>query len=92
MKGKKGDGSVFQRGAVWWVKYYRNGVLFYTSAKAPAYSMVAAASLINMNTTVGNAVISTGAVAFSVERRSLFQGDGLIVDGVRARRVSFEVV
>jgi hypothetical protein len=25
MKRKKGDGSVFQRGAVWWVKYYRNG-------------------------------------------------------------------
>jgi integrase len=25
MKSKKGDGSVFQRGAVWWIKYYRNG-------------------------------------------------------------------
>ncbi len=25
MKGKKGNGSIFQRGAVWWVKYYRNG-------------------------------------------------------------------
>ena len=25
MKSKKGNGSVFQRGAVWWVKYYRNG-------------------------------------------------------------------
>lgn len=25
MKRKKGDGSVFQRGAVWWIKYYRNG-------------------------------------------------------------------
>ena len=25
MRRKKGDGSVFQRGAVWWVKYYRNG-------------------------------------------------------------------
>ena len=25
MKGKKGNGSVFQRGAVWWVKYHRNG-------------------------------------------------------------------
>jgi hypothetical protein len=25
MKRKKGDGSVFQRGAIWWVKYYRNG-------------------------------------------------------------------
>jgi integrase len=25
MKRKKGDGSVFRRGAVWWIKYYRNG-------------------------------------------------------------------
>jgi hypothetical protein len=25
MKGKKGNGSVFQRGAVGWVKYHRNG-------------------------------------------------------------------
>lgn len=25
MKRKKGDGAVFQRGAVWWIKYYRNG-------------------------------------------------------------------
>ena len=25
MKRKKGDGSVFQRGAVWWIKYYGNG-------------------------------------------------------------------
>jgi integrase len=25
MKRKKGDGSIFQRGAVWWIKYYRNG-------------------------------------------------------------------
>jgi hypothetical protein len=25
MKRKKGDGSVFQRGSVWWIKYYRNG-------------------------------------------------------------------
>jgi len=25
MKSKKGNGSVFQRGAVWWVKYYHNG-------------------------------------------------------------------
>jgi hypothetical protein len=73
------------------VKYYRNGTLFYTSAKAPAYPLAAAASLINMGTTVGNAVMSTAAVAFSVERRSLFNGDGVIVDGVPARRVSFEV-
>ena len=25
MKGKKGNGSIFQRGAVYWIKYYRNG-------------------------------------------------------------------
>ena len=25
MKRKKGDGSIFLRGAVWWIKYYRNG-------------------------------------------------------------------
>jgi hypothetical protein len=25
MKNKKGDGSVFQRGAIYWIKYYRNG-------------------------------------------------------------------
>jgi integrase len=25
MKGKKGNGSVFHRGAIWWIKYYRNG-------------------------------------------------------------------
>ncbi len=73
------------------VKYYRNGVSFYASAKTPAYSLVAAASLINMNTTVGNAVMSTGTVAFSVQRRSLFNVDWSIVDGVPARRVSREV-
>ena len=25
MKRRKGDGSIFQRGAVYWIKYYRNG-------------------------------------------------------------------
>jgi len=32
MKGKKGNGSVFQRGAVWWVKYYRNGKAYRESS------------------------------------------------------------
>ena len=73
------------------VKYYRNGVLFYTSVKAPAYSLFAAASLINMNTTVGSAVMSTGSVAFWNERRFLFEGDGLFVYGVHAQQVLREV-
>jgi integrase len=34
MKGKKGNGSVFQRGAVWWVKYYRNGKPYRESSKS----------------------------------------------------------
>jgi hypothetical protein len=32
MKGKKGNGSVFQRGAVWWIKYYRNGKAYRESS------------------------------------------------------------
>ena len=32
MKGKKGNGSVFQRGAVWWVKYYCNGKAYRESS------------------------------------------------------------
>jgi hypothetical protein len=32
MKGKKGNGSVFQRGAVWWVKYHRNGKAYRESS------------------------------------------------------------
>jgi len=32
MKAKKGSGSVFQRGAVWWVKYYRNGKAYRESS------------------------------------------------------------
>ena len=34
MKGKKGEGSVFQRGAVWWIKYYRNGKAYRESSKS----------------------------------------------------------
>jgi integrase len=32
MKRKKGEGSVFQRGAVYWVKYYRNGKAYRESS------------------------------------------------------------
>src|SRR5215470_14191424 len=32
MKSKKGNGSVFQRGGVWWVKYYRNGKAYRESS------------------------------------------------------------
>jgi integrase len=32
MKRKKGEGSVFQRGAVFWVKYYRNGKAYRESS------------------------------------------------------------
>jgi len=32
MKGKKGNGSVFQRGEVWWFKYYRNGKAYRESS------------------------------------------------------------
>jgi len=32
MKRKKGEGSVFKRGAVYWVKYYRNGKAYRESS------------------------------------------------------------
>jgi len=32
MKTRRGDGSVFQRGGVWWIKYYRNGKAFRESS------------------------------------------------------------
>lgn len=34
MKAKKGSGSIFQRGAVFWVKYYRNGKAYRESSKS----------------------------------------------------------
>jgi hypothetical protein len=47
------------------VKYYRNGARIYQSLVAPGYPLVAAASLINLNATVTNAMIvatpTTGA-------------------------------
>jgi len=44
------------------VKYYKNGELFYTSLNAPAYPLVVKASLINLNSRINNAVISTAAL------------------------------
>ena len=34
MKRKKGEGSVFQRVAVYWVKYYRNGKAYRESSRS----------------------------------------------------------
>ena len=47
------------------VKYYKNGSIFYTSAKPPSYPLVADASFINVNATVSNAAIAatTGTLA-----------------------------
>jgi hypothetical protein len=54
------------------VRYYRNGTLFYTSQRAPAYPLRAAANFINLSTTVTNAVMSTsGSLASLLELRSL---------------------
>ena len=43
------------------VAYYRNGVRIYQSLIAPEYNLVAAASLINLNATVSNAIIVSRA-------------------------------
>jgi len=40
-----------------WVTYYRNGARIYQSLVAPDYPLVAAASLINLDATVTNAMI-----------------------------------
>jgi len=32
MNSKRGDGYVFRRGSVWWIKYYRNGIAFRESS------------------------------------------------------------
>jgi hypothetical protein len=40
------------------VKYSKNGVVFYTSAKAPAYPLMVDATFLNLAGTVNNAVIS----------------------------------
>jgi hypothetical protein len=47
------------------VKYYKNGSVFYTSARPPTYPLVADASLINVSGTVGSAAIAatTGTLA-----------------------------
>jgi hypothetical protein len=57
------------------VKYYKNGVAFYTSARTPAYPLMVDASLINMSCTIANAVIAaTGAGILAVD----FSGNGLV--------------
>jgi hypothetical protein len=43
------------------VKYYKNDELFYTSLNAPAYPLVVKATLVNLNSRINNAVISTAA-------------------------------
>ncbi len=54
------------------VKYYKNGSVFYTSARPPAYPLVADASFINVNGTVGNAAIAatTGTLAADFDLES----------------------
>jgi hypothetical protein len=67
------------------VKYYRNGTLFYTSQRAPAYPLRAAANFINLSTTVSNAVMSTGSLAAYLEQRSVFT-DGFRLEALRPER------
>jgi hypothetical protein len=43
------------------VKYYKNGALFFTSLRSPAYPLYAAASLVTINGAISNAVISSHA-------------------------------
>src|SRR5262249_44077216 len=40
------------------VKYYKNGVVFYTSGLTPAYPLLVDSTLVNLNATVTTAVIS----------------------------------
>ena len=40
------------------VKYYKNGMLFYTSTTAPSYPLLVDTAILNLNGTVTNAVIS----------------------------------
>jgi hypothetical protein len=55
------------------VKYYKNGVVFYTSTKTPAYPLMVDASLINMSCTVANAVIAaTGAGTLAFDSSGSF--------------------
>src|ERR1041384_751897 len=43
------------------VKYYKNGAVFYTSGRAPAYPLRVYAVFIHLNGTVNNAVIGAGS-------------------------------
>ncbi len=64
------------------VKYYKNGVVFYTSGGAPAYPLRVDAAMLNLGGTVNNAVIkagSGGALAVSVR-------NGRSADVANARR------
>ena len=75
------------------MKYYRNGLLFYTSAKAPAYPLAAAASFIKMNTMVANAVMSTSPVAVWLQQQHVFIDFlHLEVHAVPARRVGVSLL
>ncbi|MFP5262088.1 MAG: hypothetical protein ACLGJB_09305, partial [Blastocatellia bacterium] len=40
------------------VNYYKNGSLFYTSLNAPTYPLIIKASLINLNASISNAIVS----------------------------------
>jgi hypothetical protein len=40
------------------IKYYKNGVVFYTSGLAPAYPLLVDSSLVSLNASITNAVIS----------------------------------
>jgi Purple acid Phosphatase, N-terminal domain len=60
------------------VKYFKNGVVFYTSGSAPAYPLRVDAALINLSGTVNNAVISAatgGALAVNLSKGSADVGD-----------------
>lgn len=46
-----------------YVRYYKNGVLFYTSSTSPTYPIVTAAWIDQLNGTVTNATMGTGAIA-----------------------------
>jgi hypothetical protein len=67
------------------VKYSKNGVVFYTSGKAPAYPLVADATLLNLAGTVNNAVISGfagAAMALSLsDGQSIYIADSSQPDG-----------
>ena len=69
------------------VKYYRNGVSFYTSQRALTYPLAAAASFISINTTVANAVMSASPLASLLQQQhSVLISGELKIHAVLARR------